>query len=180
MSFSILKSDVSLVFDTLPDLKVRYFCAENPRDHIYTYAQMYAAPQGLAVSLRAFEQTPDEGSQVVFALGGPQSAVLRFCLSPLGAALHLLENNEAHALHLPEVTRFAGEDEHGWYWGGELLLPEQSLLEIGCLLQPESRFGVAVLKAREESGILGASYRLPPEGELLRPDLFDEAILSAF
>ena len=180
MPFPIVQSNVPLVFDTLPDLKVRYFRAHGPQDNIYTYAQMYAMPQGLALGLRAFEQTPGADSQIVFALGQPQGSVLRFCLAPGEAALDLLAGGDVRPLSLPEVVRFAGEDEHGWYWGAQLVLPAEDLLSACCTLQAGSAFGIAVLKARAGIGILGASFRLPAGGEPLQPALFDEAVVSLY
>lgn len=174
--FPVVKSDSPLIFDTLPDLKARYFRFGTKTPSIYTYAQFYFLKNSLWLSLRGFQQTPPPQSGLCFALCAG-AGLLQIRLFP-GKAQLCLPGHSALPLCPPNIARFAGQDEHGWYWGAQLCVQPPQLALIGFAPQIGAQFGAAVFKTQLGFGVIGASYPLPHSGKIINPALFNRFVVS--
>lgn len=174
-------SEQPLVFDALPAMKVRHYTGRAALGNIYTFARLYACRQSLALSLCVFEEKPDDASMVGFALRGEEEGrYLQAGLSPAGLSLSLWEQGACTPLEAPEVSRFAGNDEQGWSWGGNFTLPAQALARAGVTLGSGGRFWAAVVKYRSDEAAFGCSYRPQEDEKPFNPARFEPCVLVSY
>lgn len=137
VAFPVLKATGPLPADTLPAVQVSHYWGRRP--HIYTLARLAVHNEALHLSLLAFERAPQPGSVVAFALAAAQQpgsflflelspGAVSVRLFPASAASQALPPQGGRLLALPAAPgRFGGVDEQGWFWGANLLLPEDLL-----------------------------------------------------
>lgn len=156
-------SRVPLVFDALPALKVRHYESGMQPGNVYAFARLYVWQRSLALSLSVFEKDPAGDSRVSFGVCGKEkAAVLVAQLSPASLTLTLHGPAGEEALPPPEVARFSGADEQGWYWGGNCTLPPEALAGAGLDFAADTAFFAGVVKHSTGSEAFGASFRPQP------------------
>lgn len=138
--YPVAVSDSSMVLDALPALKATCWCHTNAGSKIYSFARFYLAKDGLTVALYSFERQPSDHSAMALALNfdGSRSALLQLTPREAGAYFYsstsppsLTDMATATQKALPPASYFHGEDEQGWYWGAQLLVPYSFLEAIG-------------------------------------------------
>lgn len=174
MATPVSKSTTPLVFEALPALKVRHYCGKAAFGNIYTFARLYVLGAGLALSLCSFEEHPDRESRVAFCVAG-QAGVLRLVLNSESAELFYEDGEGKEQLPSPERTCFSGQDEQGFYWGANLVLPEEVLLKTGLRLSETQEFCAALIKYRGDERAFGSAFPVINE-----EDPFDSAHFGSF
>ena len=164
-------STAPLVMDALPALTARFY---RGKPALYTQARAYASPRGLHVGLWVFQRQPHSGTRAYFAAAG-STGVACVAMTSTAASLHMLPLAPApfpdDGPGTPDETRFfSGEDEQGWYWGGQCLIPAGTAATAGIECTPDSRFSVAVFISQGSTA--GASCLLGPEETPVDPAHF--------
>lgn len=155
MSVPVSQSNVPLVVDALPALKVRYYPSVPSGSSFlpyYTYARQYVLNGSLVLSLYCFCQHPRPGDEILFALGKAPHSVLLASLLPAngGVTLQLCNTTgQGKTFPLPALPQppryYAGNDEQGWYWGATFTIPATTLKEAECCLTLGTQYRAAVL-----------------------------------
>lgn len=153
-----------MAYDTLPALKVvNYYGGAEPK--VYTYAQMYFLKDSLSLRLTVFEREPKEPGGAAFAIGGGGESFLLLQMRPSKTELFLCpkapppdlwSKSPGKALLAPEAARVQDDDEQGWYWGIQAVLPKEVLQMVGVGPDAEA-MRCAVLRYSADSGF-GTSY----------------------
>lgn len=165
-------SNTPLVFDTISALKVQRYYGLPPGRNVYTYGRFYMMQGQLALSLACFERDPAPACRAAFALCGQQGSMVFTVMAPArshsvllpeptaGLTLKEAENHPAQPSG-PPPEYFAGEDEQGWYWGANLILPSSLLQSAGIGTRPGTPLRAAVYRYEAGQPGFGASHICP-------------------
>lgn len=166
MSFLVTHSETPLFFDALPALKVRYYKEAEGTPNIYSYARFFLLKGQLALSLYSFEKQPASTSCIAFAIQGPPHLLVE--ARPEECCFYKIENETKTSLPLEvQPSFFAGQDEQGWYWGTNMVLPASFLSLCGKTFAPENSFAAAVLKYNTQQDGFGCSYPVQNPNNML-------------
>lgn len=126
MPFPVTFSSVPIVADTLPALKVRYYCGTAAHKKLYAYARLYVLQGSLQLSLYCFEQTPTANSRLSFLLSKRGKSMV-LSVWEKQASLSFQTPLGESTLELPVPSFFSANDEQGWYWGAHISIPDYLL-----------------------------------------------------
>lgn len=165
-------STAPMVMDALPALTARFY---RGKPALYTQARMYVSPRGLHVGLWVFQRQPQPDTRAYFAAAGDKGMAC-VAMSATAAFLHALPLSPAlfpggdGAKPPDDVRFFSGEDEQGWYWGGQCVIPDDAMAAAGIECAPGSRFSAAVFVSQD--CMAGASCLLGREDTPMDPAHF--------
>lgn len=173
MGTPVTASNVPLVFETLPAVKVTNYSFAKILTNLYTYARFYVYNGSLVVGVYGFKESPDEQDRISLVVG-QKSNYLLFSISPKQSSLVLA--NETTTLHTqtgvqlpaPALSFFAGTDEQGWFWGAETTLTAEVLQQAGLVLTTGAQFDAAVFYHRTTQEGFGTSFDYNPHLPLVR------------
>lgn len=186
MEILISQSEVPLVFDAIPAIKVSHYVSQGLS--IYTYARVYALKNDIILNLCSFERDPIEESAIQFYFYQKgETAQMVVTLTPTKLFCEIEQDNgNKEKIELEQPTRFSGTDEQGWYWGGNVTVPQIILRKIGIEVEVGKSFTGAVVKRwlplqneKVEIGAIGCSAPLTMKNEITRNN-FDNFMLVKY
>lgn len=181
----ISQSDKPLVFDAIPAVKVCHYATDGLP--IYTYARLYALKKDIVLDLCSFEREPLENSAIkfYFCKNGTEDQIV-VTITPVDFTCEITKDGKKEMVALGALSRFGGVDEQGWYWGGNILIPDEYMKQIGLQIKSGSHFGGAVVKCwlddekdQQKAGALGCSSPLSRK-EKLAKEQFDQFLVVKY
>ncbi|MDO5602213.1 MAG: hypothetical protein Q4G07_05535 [Oscillospiraceae bacterium] len=130
MSFLVTASDASVVLDTMPALKLTSWNGSPARDTVYSYGKLCLQKGSLALGGWVFDGRPPESQRFCAAFNFAPALCgdfLSYTVSSGGVAVCMLHQPGGRVLSCaaPQPQMSNGNDEQGYYWAFEALLPKE-------------------------------------------------------
>lgn len=178
MSFLVTASDSAMVLDTMPALKLTNWNGSPARDTVYSYGKLYLHSGGLALGGWIFDGHPPEGQRFCAAFNFAPALCgdfLSYTVSPQGRAVCALHQpgGKLLACDAPAPVMASGNDEQGYYWSFETLLPKELILRyFGLPPSAGGTFSGNLFLFNTEEDAFGSAFPVPAGGRVPTPQGF--------